>query len=108
MILLALLLQTATPLPICEKGYAAAQRPAWVLTAPIKRRMLRGRKSSLYILDHTMPIELGGAPLDPANMQLQTKAAAHRKDLVENRLHRAVCSGKITLDEAQAKMRLWR
>jgi hypothetical protein len=98
----------AVALAICQPGYATAHRPAWSYTAKIKRHLLHGRSSKRYTLDHILPIELGGDPLDPANMQLQTKAAAHRKDLVENRLHRAVCSGKIDLPTAQAQMKAWK
>ena len=35
-----------------------------------------------YIVDHIVPLCAGGLD-DPANMQWQTKAAAHQKDLIE-------------------------
>lgn len=107
-IFLAAALAYTSPLPVCQPHYSATVRPAWSYTNAIKRRLLKGRKSSSFILDHVMPIELGGSPTDPANMQLQTKSAAHRKDVVENRLHRQLCTGKIDLPTAQAQMRAWR
>lgn len=98
----------AIALALCQPGYAHNHRPTWKQTAPIKRQMLHGLPSRRYILDHIMPIELGGDGFDRANMQIQIKAAAHRKDLVENRLHRAVCSGRLNLVDAQSQMRAWK
>lgn len=94
---------------ICVRGYAATVRPPRAYTSAIKRRLMRQQHiTARRILDHAMPIELGGSPTDPANMQLQTRTAAHRKDLVENKLHRDTCSGRKTLAEAQAAMEAYR
>lgn len=65
-----------------------------------------------YELDHLISLELGGNPTDPRNLWLQpwerkgqrfagTGTGAESKDVVENRLHREVCAGTITLAEAQ-------
>jgi hypothetical protein len=56
-----------------------------------------------YVLDHLIPLELGG---DNTIENLWAEAASpksgfHEKDLVENYLHIQVCSGAMTLDEAQ-------
>lgn len=59
------------------------------------------------IIDHHVPRELGGADT-LANLWVQSKADAHRKDVEENRLKRAVCAGQVLLVEAQAQMRAWR
>lgn len=57
-----------------------------------------------YELDHDISIELAGAPADPNNLWLQPMSGprnARQKDRLENQLHRLVCSGKITLKDAQ-------
>lgn len=60
--------------------------------------------ASLYEEDHLISLELGGAPADPKNLWPEAYAGefgARVKDKVENWLHRAVCSGELTLEEAQ-------
>lgn len=64
-----------------------------------------GCPGSGYELDHLISIELGGAN-DPTNLWPQPADAPgiigfHTKDVVENRAHAAVCSGKLTLEQAQ-------
>jgi len=60
-----------------------------------------------YEEDHFIPLELGGNPTDPKNLwpePFETSIAdggAHSKDKVENYLHAEVCSGSLTLDQAQ-------
>jgi hypothetical protein len=60
-----------------------------------------------YEEDHFIPLELGGNPTDPKNLwpePFETSipdGGAHAKDKVENYLHAEVCSGSLTLDEAQ-------
>lgn len=60
-----------------------------------------------YEEDHFIPLELGGNPTDPKNLwpePFETSipdGGAHAKDKVENYLHAEVCSGTLTLDEAQ-------
>jgi hypothetical protein len=65
----------------------------------------RGRGPCCEV-DHVIPRELGGAD-DVLNLQPQPWREAHRKDVDENRLHRAVCAGTITLAAAQQAMRQW-
>ena len=60
-----------------------------------------------YELDHTIPLELGGAPKDERSLRLQLLRGAngeHAKDMQETRLWRAVCAGRVSLAEAQACM----
>jgi hypothetical protein len=59
-----------------------------------------------FEFDHLVPRELGGAD-DERNLWPQPLAEARTKDLEENRLHRAVCAGTLTLTAAQAQMRGW-
>ena len=56
-----------------------------------------------YEIDHLISLELGGDN-SPANLWPQSycgENSAHKKDKLENELHRQVCSGKITLESAQ-------
>lgn len=89
---------------ICVPGWTATIRPPISYTAPIKRALWvkAGSHGTLsdYELDHWVPLEVGGAPSDPKNLVLQPSAGpdgAHAKDVVENRVHREVCAGTITL-----------
>jgi hypothetical protein len=62
-----------------------------------------------YEVDHLIPRELGGAD-DVLNLWPQSWTGAqnaHLKDRDENRLHRAVCAGTLTLAAAQTAMRTW-
>jgi len=55
-------------------------------------------------LDHLVSLELGGAPQDVANLWPEPwtgDANAHMKDAVETHLKREVCSGAVSLAEAQ-------
>jgi hypothetical protein len=60
-----------------------------------------------YEEDHLIPLELGGDPTDPKNLwpePFETSipdGGAHAKDRVESYLHRQVCAGRLTLDEAR-------
>ena len=54
-------------------------------------------------VDHLISLEIGGAN-DIENLWAQPyepRPGAHEKDKLENALHKDVCSGKITLAEAQ-------
>jgi hypothetical protein len=65
-------------------------------------------KHALYELDHLIPRELGGAD-DVANLWPQPWPDAHKKDRLENALHRLVCTGALPLADAQAQIRAdWR
>ncbi len=66
-------------------------------------------KTGDYEEDHLISLELGGAPSDPNNLWPQAYSnvlngknyGAKVKDTVENYLHKQVCSGKMTLKDAQ-------
>jgi hypothetical protein len=57
-----------------------------------------------YELDHLVPLELGGSN-DAGNLWPEPDdhpaGAVNSKDLVENALNTAVCTGKVTLTAAQ-------
>lgn len=60
-----------------------------------------------YEEDHFIPLNLGGNPTDPRNLWPEPYAASipdggvAAKDQVENYLHAEVCSGGLTLEQAQ-------
>ncbi|CAB4122167.1 hypothetical protein UFOVP26_105 [uncultured Caudovirales phage] len=100
---------TTTKEMICTSGYSASVRPSINYTNAIKRKWLpKGHKVSEYELDHYIPISLGGSPTEESNLWLQDWADAKRKDVLEKQLHRDVCSGKITLRQAQFKIDSWK
>ena len=59
-------------------------------------------------IDHLVSLEIGGADVEenlwPQSYDTQPWNA-HVKDLYENFLHRQVCFGKMTLDQAQTEIR---
>lgn len=58
-------------------------------------------------LDHLMSIEDGGAPADPKNlwwMRYQDRYGARVKDVLETKVKRLLCGGRITLDQARAAL----
>lgn len=63
-----------------------------------------------YEEDHFIPLELGGSPTDPKNLwpePFETSipdGGARYKDKVENYLHIEVCSGSLTLEQAQKEI----
>ena len=60
-------------------------------------------KSRQYIVDHLIPLNLGGSNA-PTNLWPQDGEQARRKDVVELELHEAVCSHLMPLDVAQARI----
>lgn len=58
------------------------------------------RAHGRYEFDHLVPRELGGAD-DERNLWPQPWPEARRKDRLENRLHRLVCAGTVSLGTAQ-------
>ena len=101
---------TATPAQVCAIGYARAHRkvPYRVRDLVYDRyRLPRGSRRG-YVIDHLIPLEIGGTNAI-ANLWPQPRAAAHRKDRDEDRLHGEVCSGEISLAAARAEiLRLWK
>lgn len=96
---------------ICVRGWTATERPPVSYTEPLKRRQIAqygytDRRLSTYEEDHLIPLELGGAPRDPRNLWPEPgdhpkPGVLNSKDLVENALRAAVCSGRVQLAAAQ-------
>lgn len=96
---------------ICTAGWTKKVRPSVRYTNRLKRLQmtelaLPGAPKD-YEEDHLIPLELGGAPTDARNLYPQPWPDARRKDKVETRLHRQVCSGAISLDAAREAIRHW-
>jgi len=72
-----------------------------------KRDGVRWADRARYEFDHLVPRELGGADTVD-NLWPQPLAEATVKDRLENRLHRLVCTGQISLADAQNQMRHYR
>jgi hypothetical protein len=93
---------------VCRLGYTKAVRPSKEWSASVKARLLIEQhlpgKIQDYELDHLVPLGLGGAPRDPANLWLQSWPEARAKDDDESALHRAMCTGRLTLEQAQRRI----
>ena len=51
--------------------------------------------------DHLISLELGGHPTDPRNLWPEPYPRAAAVDRLENELHAKVCSGALSLRDAQ-------
>jgi hypothetical protein len=98
---------------ICVSGWTKTIRPPSTYTTKLKIQQLRGAglrgEASDYEEDHLISLELGGHPTSPANLWPQPWVTssgwdAHKKDVIETRLKRMVCAGKISLADAQKEI----
>jgi hypothetical protein len=92
---------------ICKHGWTRTIRPPASYTSELKleqmRRYLRTGSPSDYQEDHLISLELGGHPADPRNLWPEPYPRARAVDGIENELNAQVCSGKLSLDEAQRR-----
>jgi hypothetical protein len=100
---------------ICLSGWTTKIRPPSAYTSALKLVQIveygyADRSPSHYQEDHLVPLELGGAPRDPANLWPEpnavvlpdgTQIGSGAKDHLEDYLHRAVCAGSMALGDAQ-------
>jgi len=90
---------------VCRKGWTRTVRPPTSYTNALKLRQMRARglrgPPSAYQEDHLLSLELGGNPTDPRNLWPEPYPRASEVDRIENELNARLCSGAITLDEAQ-------
>jgi len=91
---------------VCVSGWTKTVRPRVSVTNKIKRKLLaNGERAQDFELDHIVSLQLGGAPADERNLWLEPYAGpcgARVKDVLESNLKRRICSGKLTLHQAQA------
>ncbi|MBS1856322.1 MAG: hypothetical protein JST11_13225 [Acidobacteria bacterium] len=94
---------------ICNPDWSTRGiRPPSSYTSRLKKRQMEELglpgSSRDYEEDHLISLELGGNPNDPRNLWPEPYDAhpgAREKDVVENYLHKQVCSGAMTLAAAQ-------
>lgn len=96
---------------ICTAGYADSIRPPDSVTQKEKvaSAAAYGYTGPLQTAeyDHLIPLELGGDPNDPSNLWVEPNdnpnatSTSNTKDTLENKLNDLVCSGTITLAQAQ-------
>jgi hypothetical protein len=96
---------------ICAFGYSRSVRPPESYTEPLKLRQMRaynlpGRARD-YEEDHLVPLSIGGAPRDPANLWPEPRSGpynAGQKDELESWAARTACAGRIPLARLQHEM----
>lgn len=101
-------LQGVTLAAICRYGYSRSVRPPVAYTerlkfTDIRAYGLRGRAAD-YEEDHLVPLALGGAPTDPANLWPQPRYGPHtaeQKDELEAWAARAACDHRAPLAQLQ-------
>jgi hypothetical protein len=92
---------------ICRRGWTRTVRPPVDYTNALKREQMRAYREhgppSAYQEDHLISLELGGNPTDPRNLWPEPYPRASAVDTIENELNAEVCSGRLTLAQAQLK-----
>lgn len=97
---------------ICVPNWTSTVRPRTNYTNSVKFRQINeygfsDKEMGHYEEDHLISLQLGGHPSDERNLWPQhydSKCGARIKDKLENRLKKMICSGKITLEEAQKEI----
>jgi hypothetical protein len=94
---------------VCRSGYTQTVRPPVSYTNSLKKQQIAdyGYKDTVtgdYEEDHFISLELGGSPKDPGNLWPEPHSSPNEKDKVENYLHLQVCSGKLSLLQAQEEI----
>ena len=90
---------------ICVQGWTRTVRPPTEYTNALKLRQMRAYGEtgppSGFQEDHLISLELGGHPTDPRNLWPEPYPRAAQVDAIENELNAQVCSGSLTLAQAQ-------
>jgi len=100
------ILATGTKEAICKSGYAKSVRnvPESEKSQVYTEYGITRHAPGQYEVDHLVSLELGGSN-EIANLWPELaspKPGFHEKDKVENYLHDQVCSGAISLQQAQS------
>src|SRR5437868_153496 len=92
---------------ICRHGWTRTIRPPVSYTNGLKAKGLRQYRlrgpPSAFQEDHLISLELGGDPVDPRNLWPEPYPRASVVDRQENELNAQVCSGRLSLAEAQRR-----
>jgi hypothetical protein len=90
---------------ICVRGWTATVRPPSSYTSVLKEQQMpeyhEAGSASGYQEDHLVSLELGGNPTDPRNLWPEPYPRAAEVDRIENDLNAKVCSGALSLAQAQ-------
>jgi hypothetical protein len=94
---------------ICHSGYTQTVRPSVSYTNKLKKQQITdygytNTNMSVYEEDHFISLELGGSAKDPKNLWPEPHRSINEKDKVENYLHLQICSGKLSLAQAQQEI----
>jgi hypothetical protein len=90
---------------ICVRGWTKTIRPPVEYTNALKLKQMReygltGDPSD-FQEDHLISLELGGDPRDQRNLWPEPYPRAAEVDRIENELNAKVCSGRMSLADAQ-------
>lgn len=90
---------------VCRLGWTKTIRPPVGYTNDLKAKQMRlyglHGPPSAYQEDHLISLEVGGDPTDPRNLWPEPYPRAAQVDEIENELNAKVCSGALTLRQAQ-------
>jgi hypothetical protein len=92
---------------ICRHGWTRTIRPPVSYTNALKAKGLRQYRlrgpPSAFQEDHLISLELGGDPVDPRNLWPEPYPRAAAVDRIENDLNHRVCTGSLSLADAQLR-----
>jgi hypothetical protein len=92
---------------ICRHGWTRTIRPPVSYTNALKAKGLRQYRlrgpPSGFQEDHLISLELGGDPVDPRNLWPEPYPRASAVDRIENDLNHRVCTGSLSLADAQRR-----
>jgi hypothetical protein len=102
------IIPTATKDQICQSGYSQTVRnvPQSVKDEVYAEYGIASHSTGEYEVDHLVSLELGGSN-DISNLWPEAaspKPGFHEKDKVENYMHDQMCSGAISLEDAQRQI----
>ena len=102
------IITTATKDQICQPGYSRSVRnvPTSEKNQVYAEYGITHHSTGEYEVDHLISLELGGSN-DIANLWPEAaspKPGFHEKDKVENYLHDQMCSGAVSLQQAQIEI----
>ena len=92
---------------ICTGGWTKTVRPPTEYTNALKAEQMKAyhRSGTLsdYQEDHLISLEVGGDPTDPRNLWPEPIERAVEVDDFEDELNGKICTGELTLREAQQR-----
>jgi hypothetical protein len=92
---------------VCRHGWTRTIRPPVSYTNALKAKGLRQYRlrgpPSAFQEDHLISLELGGDPVDPRNLWPEPYPRASAVDQIENDLNHRVCTGSLSLGDAQRR-----